>query len=310
MVAVGARAVAAGSTSGILLGVLAVTGLVAFDAAGSLPSAYAALGRCRTSMRRIDAVLTTPVPFPDPDDPGSLRCHPTGVSVAHITLRPAPGAPAVLVGASLDLCSGQRVALVGPSGSGKSTLLAAVLRLAPTEAGLISLHDAPGPDVPLPDLRADQIPPLVSGSLQGDHVFSTTLRDNLRFVAPDATDADLDVVATRVGLAGWVRDLPDGWSTRTGIDGAKLSGGQRQRLLVARGLLANPAILVLDEPTAHLDAETEAAVLANLMDATAGRTMLVSTHRSHLLGAFDQVLALEAARLEDPSCGRPEALSR
>jgi ATP-binding cassette subfamily C protein CydCD len=310
MVAAGARAVASGSTSGILLGVLAVTGLVAFEAAGSLPSAYAALGRCQTSMRRIDAVLTTPAPYPDPEHAAALRSHTTGVAVSHVTLRPATTAPVVLVDASLDLGSGGRVALVGPSGSGKTTVLAAVLRLLPTEAGRIALHDAAGPDVPLRHLCADQIPPLVAGSLQGDHVFSTTLRDNLRFVAPDATDADLDVVATRVGLTDWVRALPDGWSTQTGADGANLSGGQRQRLLVARGLLADPAILVLDEPTAHLDAVTEAAVMADLMGATGGRTLLVSTHRSHLLGGFDHVLALEDRHLEEDTSRQPETVSR
>jgi ABC-type transport system involved in cytochrome bd biosynthesis fused ATPase/permease subunit len=137
------------------------------------------------------------------------------------------------------------------------------------------------------------VPAAVSGSLQGDHVFATTLRDNVRLVAPDAGDLDLDLAADRVGLGDWVRELPDGWSTQAGADGSRLSGGQRQRLLLMRALLADTPILILDEPTAHLDAVTERAVMADLIDSTVGRTLVLSTHRLALLDPFDLCVTIE-----------------
>jgi ABC-type transport system involved in cytochrome bd biosynthesis fused ATPase/permease subunit len=138
---------------------------------------------------------------------------------------------------------------------------------------------------------------LVAGSLQGDHVFDATLRDNLRVVKPDASDDELDDVAAQSGLAAFIHALPTSWSTSAGPDGAALSGGQRQRLLLARALLADPHVLVLDEPTAHLDADTEREVLADLLDATAGRTVLISTHRRLRPGQVDATLRIDSGAL-------------
>jgi ATP-binding cassette subfamily C protein CydCD len=288
----GARAVVGSPSAGIWFGVLAAASLVAFETVSTLPAAYAALGRCLAGLDRVNAVLDTPIPVALP-----LRAVPapltvTGLTAAAMTLRPAAGADPVLVDTALELAQGRRIALIGPSGSGKSTLLAAMLRLLPTEVNPISLGRSSGPPVPVCDLHPDQLPPLVAGSLQGDHVFGTTLRDNLRMVSPEATDDDLDALAARVGLAKWIRSLPGGWSTPAGADGAQLSGGQRQRLLVARALLANPQILVLDEPTAHLDAATAAAVMADLIKATKDRSLIMSTHRAQLLLSFDDVLRI------------------
>jgi len=291
------HAIAAGHSSGILLGVVAVAALVAFDAFSTLPGAYAALGRCWAGIRRVDAVLAAPIPVPEPlqrtDPPVGI----TAIGATGVTIRPAPGAGAILVDAEFEVVRGQRVALTGPSGSGKSTLLGAVLRLVPTEMHPITLAQGANQRIPVMDLPTEAMPTLVAGSLQGDHVFATTLRDNLRVVAPTTTDTELDELAGRVGLVDWIASLPRGWSTQAGPDGASLSGGQRQRLLLARALLAEPQILVLDEPTAHLDEATEAAVMADLIRATTGSTLLMSTHHSTLLASFDQVLRIEYRQL-------------
>ena len=146
-------------------------------------------------------------------------------------------------------------------------------------------------------LRAVDVPPLVAGSLQGDHVFNTTLRDNLRVVRPSASDADLDAVAERAGLGEFIRARPGGWGASAGPDGAALSGGERQRLLLARALLADPCVLVLDEPTAHLDPATERSVLADLLAGTHGRTVLMSTHRVIPADQLDHLLRVDAGKL-------------
>jgi ABC-type bacteriocin/lantibiotic exporter with double-glycine peptidase domain len=188
---------------------------------------------------------------------------------------------------------------MGPSGCGKSTLLTAALRLLPARAGTLQLTSAASPAgaISLGDLTADATAPLVAGSLQGDHVFNASLRDNLRVVRPTATDGDLDRVAARAGLGEFLAALPHGWDTPAGPDGAALSGGQRQRLLLARALLADPAILILDEATAHLDPDTERAVLADLLDGTRGRTVLLSTHRQLPADELDQLLTVQDGRL-------------
>jgi ATP-binding cassette, subfamily C, bacterial CydCD len=292
----GATAVHDGKLSGISLGVLAVCVLAGFEAVAPLPSAFAAWARCRAGLARVARVLAATPAFREPISGATVPTQTIGVAARHLALRPAAGAPAVLRDASLRVESGSRTALIGPSGSGKSTLLAATLRLVSADSGVVEICGA-GPSADLISLRAGDMPPLVAGSLQGDHVFDATLRDNLRVVKPDASDDELDVVAAQSGLATFIHALPMSWSTSAGPDGAALSGGQRQRLLLARALLAAPHVLVLDEPTAHLDADTEREVLADLLDATAGRTVLISTHRRLQPGQVDATLRIDSGAL-------------
>jgi ATP-binding cassette subfamily C protein CydCD len=291
----GAALAAAGTRSPVTIAVLAACVLAGFDALVPLPAAVAAWAGFRGGLDRVAAVLASPPPLAEPTVPVAVPVGPIGLAARGLTVAPAAGAPIVVRDASLSLRPGQRVALVGPSGCGKSTLLTAALRLLPVAAGRFELTSGPlaaGPGAALADLRAADVPPLVAGSLQGDHVFDASLRDNLRVVRPEATDADLDAVAARAGLRTFLDGLPRGWSTPAGRDGSALSGGERQRLLLARALLFAPAVLVLDEPTAHLDTETERAVLADLLAGTRGQTVLMSTHRHLGAGQVDAVIVI------------------
>jgi ABC-type transport system involved in cytochrome bd biosynthesis fused ATPase/permease subunit len=301
----GARAVQADRLGAVSLGVLAVCVLVGFDAVAPLPSAFVAWARCRAGLVRVAAILGAEAPMPEPSAPHLPPHGRIGVLARGLALAPAPSAADVLRDAELVVEPGTRVAVVGPSGCGKSTLLASTLRLLPARMGLLELTSDEEVPVELKALSASDVPPLVAGSLQGDHVFDATLRDNLRVVRPSAGDDELDAVAARAGLGRFVESLPKRWSTAAGPDGANLSGGQRQRLLLARALLADPQVLVLDEPTAHLDSVTEREVLADLLDATAGRTVLMSTHRRLAPGQVDSVLRISGGRL----VGEPSPLS-
>ncbi len=296
VLAAAASSVAAGSLSPIAVGVVLACVLVGFDALAPLPSAFAAWSRFRAGLARVGALLATPAPMPDPAIDVAPLAGPVGLDVHAASIAPALDAPLVLRGANLVLRAGERIAVMGPSGCGKSTLLTAALRLLPTRAGSIDITSDEG-RTPLTQLAADAVPPLVAGSLQGDHVFNTTLRDNLRVVRPAAGDEALDDVAARAGLRDFVDDLPRGWSTPAGPNGAALSGGQRQRLLLARALLADPAVLVLDEPTAHLDVDTERAVLRDLLTGTRGRTVLLSTHRDLPDGELDDIVTVRNGSL-------------
>ncbi|HEX2904866.1 MAG TPA: thiol reductant ABC exporter subunit CydD [Jatrophihabitans sp.] len=295
----GAAAVRGGELSPVSAGVIAAAVLASFEAMAPLPAAVAGWARVRAGLARVAEVLNQQPAMADPVRPATLPNGPLGLRLAGVELAPAPGQSSLLHGLDLELLPHRRVALMGPSGSGKSTVLTAALRLLAPRAGRLSLHDdVSGTEVDLIELSAGDVVPAIAGSLQGDHVFDTSLRDNLRLVRPSATDRELDEVAQRAGLLPFVRALPAGWGTAAGPDGGYLSGGERQRLLLARALLADPRILVLDEPTAHLDVHTERAVLADLLAGTAGRTVLFSTHRMVRADQVDAVARIVADRLQ------------
>jgi ABC-type multidrug transport system fused ATPase/permease subunit len=137
----------------------------------------------------------------------------------------------------------------------------------------------------------------LTGCLADPHIFDSNVRENLRLARLDATQTELADVASRVRLLTWIESLPSGWDTPVGTRGATVSGGQRQRLALARALLADPPILILDEPTAHLDVETSNAVWHDIHVAAQGRSMIMITHDFSHLDTFDEVVVLDAGRV-------------
>lgn len=302
------RAHAAGALPAVQLTVLAVLALVSFDALAPLPAAAHRLAQVRASAGRLAAVLDAPPPVQDPPDPAPLPTGgPLGLEISGLRVRHRPEGPPVLDGASLHLPPGHRVALLGASGSGKSTLIAALMRFVPYEAGSIRLVGCEPGDQrdqrdqheqrELADCTGADARRAITGMTQDAHVFHTTIRANLLLARPEATRAELRQAARRARLLDWIESLPDRWDTVVGGDGATMSGGQRSRLLLARALLADPPVLVLDEPTEGLDPDTAAAVLGDLLDATRGRTTLLITHDRSCLAAADRIVTLDGGRI-------------
>jgi ABC-type multidrug transport system fused ATPase/permease subunit len=179
------------------------------------------------------------------------------------------------------------VALVGPSGAGKTTVTNLLLRFLDPEVGRVTIG---GRDVR--ELRQHDVRRTFALAGQNAHVFNSTIRANLALARPGATDAELEHALRRARIADWVASLPDGLETLVGENGTRLSGGQRQRLTVARALLSDAPVLVLDEPTAHLDVETAEALVRDVLGAADGRSVLLLTHRPEGLELVDEVVEL------------------
>ena len=198
-----------------------------------------------------------------------------------------PESPA-LSSFDLRLEPGRRIALVGPSGAGKTTVTNLLLRFLDPEEGRVTLagHD-------IRDLRQNDVRRTFALAGQNAYVFNSTIRANLSLARPGATDAELEDALHRASLGDWVASLPDGLETRVGEEGTELSGGQRQRLTVARALLSEAPVLVLDEPTAHLDPETAEVLVRDVLAAAGDRSILLITHRPEGLDLVDEIVELD-----------------
>ncbi|MFB7630727.1 thiol reductant ABC exporter subunit CydD [Streptomyces sp. NPDC056149] len=296
---VGIQGVHAGRLAGVELAVIVLVPLAAFEAVAGLPLAAQYRRRTRHAAERVFEVLDAPAPVREPDAPTPAPATPFPLVLNGLTARhPGQEIPA-LDGVDLTLAPGRRLAVVGPSGSGKTTLAQVLLRFLDRESGAYTLA---GTDAE--ELAGDAVRRLVGLCAQDAHLFDSSLRENLRLARRDrggspgtADDQDLWEALGRARLADWVRGLPDGLDTMVGEHGARLSGGQRQRLALARALLADFPVLVLDEPAEHLDLATADALTADLLAATEGRTTLLITHRLAGLDAVDEVLVLDRGRV-------------
>jgi ATP-binding cassette subfamily B protein len=198
----------------------------------------------------------------------------------------------ILKGVSFTADPGQMVALVGPSGAGKTTLCNLVPRLYDVTAGVVRVD---GHDVR--DLTSDSLAAAIGMVTQDPHLFHDTIGANLRYARPDADDDELVAACEAARIHDLISSLPDGYDTLVGERGYRLSGGEKQRLALARVLLKSPAIVILDEATAHLDSETELLVQQALAEALAGRTSLVIAHRLSTIQAADQILVVDEGRI-------------
>jgi len=270
--------------------VLALSALVAFEPVLPLSAAAERLTGIVAALRRLREVRATPPAVTAPASPAPPPEPPLTVEVRDLVVRHAPGRPPALDGVSLTLTPGKRVALVGPSGAGKSTLLAALMRLVDYESGEIRINGVDVRDLDPEDVRAR-----ITGLTQDPYVFRATLRDNLRLAGPEADDEELAAAVRRARLEEWVART--GWDTELGEDARTVSGGQLQRLALARALLYDPPVLVLDEPAEALDEITADALMADLLDVTHGRTTLLVTHRLRGLDQVDEIVVLENGRV-------------
>jgi ATP-binding cassette subfamily C protein CydC len=202
-----------------------------------------------------------------------------------------PDRPPVFDGLDLDIPEGTHLALLGPSGAGKSTLAALLLKLAASQGGTITLG---GTD--LSRLEAEEVRRRIACLTQDARLFDDTIPANLRIAAPLAPDAALWRALDRAGIGALVRALPEGLETRCGEGGARFSGGQARRLALARVLLSAAPVVILDEPTAGLDAETGRAFLETLEAVMAGRTVILITHRLTGVERPTRIMRLAAGR--------------
>ncbi|MEU7026649.1 thiol reductant ABC exporter subunit CydD [Streptomyces sp. NPDC046275] len=288
---VGVQAVRDGRLDGVALAVVVLTPLAAFEAVNGLPLAVQYRHRVRRSAERVFDVLDAPVPVHEPATPAAPPAGPFPLELAGLTARHAGQERPALDDFALTLRAGRRVAVVGASGSGKTTLAQVLLRFLDAESGTYRIG---GTDAA--ELDGDAVRRFVGLCAQDAHLFDSTLRENLRLARTGADDDELREALRRARLLDWVDSLPEGLDTLVGEHGSRLSGGQRQRLALARALLADFPVLVLDEPAEHLDLATADALTDDLLRATEGRTTLLITHRLHGLDAVDEVVVLDRGR--------------
>ena len=262
----------------------------AFEAIGGLPRAGALAGHAAAAARRVLEAAEAPVPVPDPPNAAPL---PTGFSLRFdgVHFRWSPDHTPVFDGLTLEIPEAARVAVLGPSGAGKSTLAAMALKVVAPQQGRVRLG---GTD--LAALSAAEVHARFAWLSQATHLFDDTIRANLILARPDADDAALWAAMDAARIGDFVRGLPDRLDSWVGEGGTQFSGGQGRRLALARTLLSDAPILVLDEPCAGLDAETERAFLATLNDVAQGRTLLLIAHRLTGVERLDRIWRLSGGK--------------
>ncbi len=291
--AVLALAVAAhadGRLDRVLVAVLALLALASFEAVTPLSLAARELTSTLAAGRRVLELADREPAVRDPLEPVSPPPLRPALALEHVSARYAEDGPPILDDVGLELRPGGSVALVGASGAGKTTVVNLLLRFLDPVSGRITLA---GRD--LREYRQEDVRRAIAVAGQDAYLFSTTIRENVRIGRTGASDDEIEDALRRACVWDWVSSLPDGADTLVGEEGMQLSGGQRQRVALARALLSDAPVLVLDEPTAHVDPETAEPLVRDILAAAGDRSILLITHRPEGLDLVDQVVELVAA---------------
>jgi len=276
-----------GALEGVYLAVLTLGAMAAFEAVTPLPETALLLRENLHTAQRLSDIIdvapeleSTSVPKPESFD----------IEFKHVGFTYPSGSKGLFSDFSLKISEGEHVAITGASGAGKSTLVNLLMRFWDVTAGEILLGD-----VPLLQFSQQQLGRMIGVVPQNPHLFSGTVGDNLRLARPDATEEELDHVCRSAMLKDRLLRLPQGYNTWIGEHGTHLSGGERQRLAIARTLLLNRPILVLDEPTVHLDRNTANAVLHRIAEEYRHRTLIVISHYIEETIKFDRIIIFDPA---------------
>jgi thiol reductant ABC exporter CydC subunit len=293
--------VSAGRLDPVYLAVLPLSALAALEAVASLPAAVEHLERSLAAARRLFELTDTPAAVVEPKLSGPAPVL-GSVEMSRVCFAYEAGEPPVLNGLDLRLEPGERVTIVGRSGAGKTTLVNILLRFWEAQGGLVRVG---GRDVR--ECRGEDVRALFAVVAQQTHLFGGTVRANLLLARPEATEAQLAGACRAAQLEDVIDRLPQRYDTWIGENGLTLSGGERQRLAVARAILKDAPILVLDEPTAHLDAGTEAGLLSALEMLVEGRTVIAVGHQPAAARFGGRTLTLESGRLHEGLAAAPAA---
>jgi ATP-binding cassette, subfamily C, bacterial CydC len=277
----------AGALDRVFVAALALLALASFESVAPLAQTAREFAATLAAGRNVLELVDREPAIRDVAEPAHLLHDAPAVALERVTAGYADGEPPVLTEFDLRLEPGRKVALVGPSGAGKTTVINLLFRFLDPAAGRVTIDGRNVHEYAQEDVRGTFA---LAG--QNAHLFDTSIRANLLLARPDASESELNAVLGRARLADWVATLPDGLDTIVGEEGMRLSGGQRQRLVLARALLADAPVLVLDEPTAHLDTDTAERLMEDILDASAARTVLLITHRPEGLNRMDEIVAL------------------
>ena len=286
-----ASATVAGTLDRVMVASLALLAMASFEAVTPLPAAARVLSASIASGRRLLAITSHAPAVVDPPRPADPPRDPT-VTLEQVGFGYADGESWELLDVNLRIAPGRTTALVGRSGAGKSTIAALMVRFLDPDAGRIAVG---GTDART--LRQDDVRSFVTLDAQDAYLFSTTIRENIRLAKPSADEDAIERALRRAQIWDWIASLPDGADTYVGEEGTLVSGGERRRIALARTFLADAPIVVLDEPTAHLDPETAERLVDDALYATEGRTVLLITHRLEGLDAVDRTVRLSRGRL-------------